>query len=155
VFVNGLPLAMLELKNAADENATVWDAFQQLETYKNELPTFFAFNELLVASDGLEARIGALSSNRERFLPWRTIEGEELAPSTFTQLEVLIRGVFDKGRLLDLLRYFIVFEGDGETVVKKMAGYHQFHAVGRALEATIAASRPKGDRRVGVVWHTQ
>lgn len=155
VFVNGLPLALLELKNAAAENATIWDAFQQLQTYKNELSALFVFNELLVISDGLEARIGTLSSNKERFMPWRTIEGEALAPSTMSPLEVVIRGVFDKRRLLDLLRYFIVFEGDGDTVTKKMAGYHQFHAVARAVDATVEASRPSGDRRVGVVWHTQ
>ncbi len=155
VYVNGLPLAIVELKNAADENATVWDAFQQLQTYKSELTSLFTFNEVLVASDGLEARIGTLSSDRERFMPWRTIEGEVLAPSKLAQLEVLIRGVFERRRFLDLLRYFIVFESDGETTLKKMAGYHQFHAVGRAVEATIEATRPAGDRRVGVVWHTQ
>lgn len=155
VFLNGLPIAVIELKNAASENATIWNAFQQLQTYKQELPSLFVFNELLVISDGLEARIGTLSSNKERFLPWRTIEGEALASKTMSQLEVLIRGVFDKRRLLDLLRYFIVFEDDGDTAIKKMAGYHQFHAVARALDATISASRPQGDRRVGVVWHTQ
>jgi type I restriction enzyme R subunit len=155
VFVNGLPIAVLELKNAASESATIWNAFQQLQTYKQELPSLFVFNELLVISDGLEARIGTLSSNKERFLPWRTVEGEALAPRTMSQLEVLIRGVFDKRRLLDLLRYFIVFEDDGDTTIKKVAGYHQFHAVARALDATISASRPQGDRRVGVVWHTQ
>lgn len=155
VFLNGLPLAVLELKNAASENATIWNAFQQLQTYKSELPALFVFNELLVASDGLEARLGTLSSNRERFLPWRTIEGEELAPSTLSQLEVLIRGVFDRRRFLDIIRYFIVYEDDGDSVVKKVAGYHQFHAVGRAVDATLAASRPSGSRRVGVVWHTQ
>lgn len=155
VFLNGLPIAVIELKNAASENATIWDAFQQLQTYKQELPSLFVFNELLVISDGLEARIGTLSSDKERFLPWRTIEGEELAPKTMSQLKVLIRGVFDKRRLLDLLRYFIVFESAGNTAIKKVAGYHQFHAVARALDATIAASRPTGDRRVGVVWHTQ
>jgi len=155
VFLNGLPIAVLELKNAASENATIWNAFQQLQTYKQELPSLFVFNELLVISDGLEARIGTLSSNKERFLPWRTIEGEELASKALSQLEVLIRGVFDKRRLLDLLHYFIVFEDDGDTAIKKMAGYHQFHAVARALEATTAASQPQGDRRVGVVWHTQ
>jgi len=155
VFVNGLPLAVLELKNAASENATIWSAFQQLQTYKNELPALFVFNEILVVSDGLEARIGTLSSNRERFLPWRTIEGEDLAPSTLSQLEVLIRGVFEPRRFLDLIRYFVVYESDGDTVIKKMAGYHQFHAVARAVEATITASRPSGSRRVGVVWHTQ
>jgi type I restriction enzyme R subunit len=155
VFLNGLPIAVIELKNAAGENATIWSAFQQLQTYKQELPSLFVFNELLVISDGLEARIGTLSANKERFLPWRTIEGEALASKTMSQLEVLIRGVFDKRRLLDLLRYFIVFEDDGDTAIKKMAGYHQFHAVARALDATISASRPQGDRRVGVVWHTQ
>jgi type I restriction enzyme R subunit len=155
VFLNGLPIAVIELKNAASENATIWSAFQQLQTYKQELPSLFVFNELLVISDGLEARIGTLSSNKERFLPWRTIEGEALASKTMSQLEVLIRGVFDKRRLLDLLRYFIVFEDDEDTAIKKMAGYHQFHAVARALDATISASRAQGDRRVGVVWHTQ
>jgi type I restriction enzyme R subunit len=155
VFLNGLPIAVIELKNAASENATIWDAFQQLQTYKQELPSLFVFNELLIISDGLEARIGTLSSNKERFLPWRTIEGEALASKTMSQLEVLIRGVFDKRRLLDLLRYFVVFEDDGDTAIKKVAGYHQFHAVARAVDATISASRPQGDRRVGVVWHTQ
>ncbi|MBM4777527.1 MAG: type I restriction endonuclease subunit R, partial [Archangiaceae bacterium] len=155
VFVNGLPLAVIELKNAAAENATIWNAFQQLQTYKVELPSLFVFNELLIVSDGLEARVGTLSSDRERFQPWRTIEGEALAPTTISQLEVLLHGIFEKRRLLDLIRYFVVFENDGEKVIKKMAGYHQFHAVGRALEATLMASAPKGDRRVGVVWHTQ
>ncbi|MBN1607182.1 MAG: type I restriction endonuclease subunit R [Polyangiaceae bacterium] len=155
IFVNGLPLGIIELKNAAAENATIWNAFHQLQTYKQEIPAFFAFNEIMVVSDGLEARLGSLSANRERFAPWRTIEGEALAPSTMTQLEVLIRGVFEPRRFLDLIRYFIVYEADGDLVIKKLAGYHQFHAVGRAVEATIAASRPKGDRRVGVVWHTQ
>jgi type I restriction enzyme R subunit len=155
VFLNGLPIAILELKNAASENATIWNAFQQLQTYRRELPSLFVFNALLVISDGIEARLGTLSSNRERFLPWRTIDGEALAPRTMSQLEVLIRGAFEPRRLLDLLRYFIVFEGDGDTSIKKVAGYHQFHAVARALEATLAASRPQGHRRVGVVWHTQ
>jgi len=155
VFINGLPLAILELKNAASDNATIWGAVQQLQTYKNELPSFFVFNEILVVSDGIEARIGTLSSNRERFLPWRTIEGEDLAPASLSQLEVLIRGVFEPRRLLDLIRYFIVYESDGDTTIKKMSGYHQFHAVARAVDATIAASRPTGNRRVGVVWHTQ
>ncbi|MCU0662786.1 MAG: type I restriction endonuclease subunit R [Myxococcota bacterium] len=155
VFVNGLPLAVLELKNAAAENATIWSAFQQLQTYKAELGAFFVFNEVLVISDGLEARLGTISSNKERFQPWRTIEGEALAPTTMTQLEVLIRGVFDTRRFLDLVRYFVVYESDGETVIKKMAGYHQFHAVARAVEATLEASRPSGNRQVGVVWHTQ
>jgi type I restriction enzyme R subunit len=155
VFVNGLPLAVIELKNAADEGATIWNAFQQLQTYKKEIPGLFTFNECLVVSDGLDARIGTLSANKERFQPWRTIEGEDLASGKLAKLEVLIRGVFEPRRFLDLVRYFVVFEDDGSEVVKKIAGYHQFHAVARAVDATIAASRPTGNRRVGVVWHTQ
>ena len=155
VFVNGLPLGLIELKNAASEKATVWNAFEQLQTYKHQLSSLFVFNELLVVSDGLDSRIGTISSDKERFLPWRTIEGEALAPKTMSSLEVLIRGVFEKRRLLDLLRYFIVFEDDGDIAIKKMAGYHQFHAVASALDATVTASRPSGDRRAGVVWHTQ
>jgi type I restriction enzyme R subunit len=155
VFVNGLPLAILELKNAAAENATVWDAFMQLQTYKAELPALHVFNELLVASDGLNARLGTLTADRERFSPWRTIEGEELAPASLSQLEVLIRGVFEPRRLLDLVRFYVVYEPDEDRVLKKVAGYHQFHAVARALAATLAAAKPAGDRRVGVVWHTQ
>ena len=155
VFVNGLPLAIMELKNAASENATIWGAFQQLQTYKSELAAFFTFNEILVVSDGLDARLGTLSANKERFAPWRTIEGQDLAPATVSKLEVLIRGVFEHRRFLDLLRFFVVFEDDGDQVIKKLAGYHQFHAVACALNATIAASRANGNRRAGVVWHTQ
>jgi type I restriction enzyme R subunit len=155
IFVNGIPLAVLELKNAADENATIWSAFHQLQTYKQQVPTLFHFNEVLVISDGLEARLGSLSASRERFAPWRTIEGEELAPSHMLGLEVLVRGVFEHRRFLDLLRHFIVFEEDGAETVKKLAGYHQFHAVQRAVEASVKAAMPQGDRRAGVVWHTQ
>ena len=155
VYVNGLPLAVIELKNAAAESATIWSAFRPLQTYKKEIPGLFFFNEMMVISDGLEARLGTLSSEKERFAPWRTIEGEEFASASVSQLEVLIRGVFDRRRLLDLVRFFIVFDSDGETVIKKIAGYHQFHAVGRALDATLEAARPDGSRRVGVVWHTQ
>ncbi|MBI3272662.1 MAG: HsdR family type I site-specific deoxyribonuclease [Planctomycetes bacterium] len=156
LFVNGLPLVVAELKNPADEDATIWTAFHQLQTYKQQIPSLFAFNEALVVSDGLEARIGTLTADRERFMPWRTIEGEELAPAAMPQLEVLIRGAFDRPRLLDLLRHFIVFEEEEDgTRVKKLAGYHQFHAVRRAVEATAAAAGPRGDRRCGVVWHTQ
>lgn len=155
VFVNGLPLAVLELKNPADETATIWTAFKQFQTYKQEIPALFAYNEGLVISDGLEARIGTLSADRERFMPWRTIAGEEIAPLGAPQLEVLLRGVFEQRRFLDLVRFFNVFEDDGHTVVKKMAGYHQFHAVQRGVEAALAASGIDGDRRGGVVWHSQ
>ena len=156
VFVNGLPLAVIELKNAADENATIWSAWSQLQTYKEQIPSLFVFNEALLISDGLEARIGSLSADKERFMPWRTIEGEELAPTTVPQLEVLLHGVFEKQRLLQLLRHYIVFEDEGGgKLIKKMAGYHQFHAVERAVAATREAARPEGNRKVGVVWHTQ
>ncbi len=155
VFLNGLPVGILELKNAADENATVWDAYHQLQTYKSQLPALFTFNEVMVISDGLDARIGTLTSPRERFMPWRTIEGEELAPATKTKLEVLLRGVFERRRFLDLIRSFVVFEADGDTVIKKMAAYHQFHAVKSAVDATMEATKPTSDQRVGVVWHTQ
>ena len=155
VYVNGLPLAVIELKNAANESTTIWDAYNQLQTYKAELPSLFTFNALLVVSDGIEARLGTISAQRERFAPWRAIKGEELAPANMSQLEVIIRGVFEPRRLLDLVRYFIVFESDGELPIKKLAGYHQFHAVGSAVETTLQASKPDGNRRVGVVWHTQ
>jgi type I restriction enzyme R subunit len=182
VFVNGLPLTVIELKNAADENATIWSAFQQLQTYKQEIPSLFAYNEALVISDGMPARIGTLTANRERFSPWRTITGEDLASKFLPELKVAIEGLFEKRRFLDLLRYFIVFEDEGGgKLVKKMAGYHQYHAVNAAIEETLrACASPSrdtmvaeeqgeyfararraregqgvGDRRVGVVWHTQ
>jgi type I restriction enzyme R subunit len=157
IFVNGLPLAVIELKNAADKDATLWDAFNQIQTYKEQVPSLFLHNAVNVISDGLEARVGTISADKERFMPWRTIEGETLAPVFLPQLEVLLRGVFDKRRFLDLIRHFIVFEEDTSdgTIIKKMAGYHQFHAVNTAIEQTIKASRPDGTRQAGVVWHTQ
>jgi type I restriction enzyme R subunit len=156
IFVNGLPLAVIELKNPADENATIWSAFNQLQTYKQQIPSLFTCNALLVVSDGLQARLGSLTANKEWFLPWRTIEGDEVAPAAVPQLDVLVKGVFQKERLLDLIRYCIVFEeADDGTAVKKIAGYHQFHAVNEAVNTTILASRPDGDKRCGVVWHTQ
>jgi type I restriction enzyme R subunit len=156
LFVNGLPLAVIELKNPADESATIWSAFNQLQTYKAQIPSLFTYNELLVISDGVEARLGSLTANKEWFLPWRTIEGDDVAPPTVSQLGVLVKGVFDRERLLEMLRYCIVFEDtEGGTVAKKIAGYHQFHAVREAVNAAVVASRPDGDRRGGVVWHTQ
>lgn len=155
VFVNGLPIAVIELKNAADKDATIWSAYNQLQTYKDQIPSLFAYNELLIASDGLEARLGSLTAGSEWFLPWRTIEGDDLARSTHLELEVVIKGIFEKNRLLNYLRHFIAFEQDGPNIVKKLAGYHQFHAVNVAIEATLEAAQPEGDRRCGVVWHTQ
>jgi len=156
LFVNGLPLAVIELKNAATESATIWSAFNQFQTYKEQIPSLFAFNEALVISDGVQARIGTLTSDREWFMPWRTIEGEELADTLLPQLQVVLEGVFEKRRFLDLVRYFIVFEDvGGGVLVKKMAGYHQYHAVNLALDSTVRAAGTGGDKRVGVVWHTQ
>ena len=155
VFVNGLPLAVIELKNPADEKADVWTAFNQLQTYKQDIPSLFAYNEVLVVSDGLQARLGSLTSPRERFNYWRTTDGKELASPLTPQLRVVIEGVFHPARFLDLIRHFVVFEQDAGNLTKKIAGYHQFHAARRAVETTLRASRPQGDRRVGVVWHTQ
>lgn len=157
VFVNGLPLGLVELKDPADEEATIRTAFNQIETYKSEfgIPTIFDYNQVVVVSDGSQARMGSVTSPWEWFLPWRAIEGEELASSLMVELEVLTRGVFDRERFLDLVGSFIVFEDDIGTLTKKIAGYHQFHAARRALESTVTAASEQGDRRGGVVWHTQ
>ena len=156
LFVNGLPLAVLELKNATSEDATIWSAFNQLQTYKEQIPSLFVFNEALLISDGVQARVGTLTADREWFMPWRTIEGEELADTRLPQLQVVLEGIFERRRFLDLIRHFIVFEDIGNgTLVKKMAGYHQYHAVNLALDSTIKAAGAGGDKRVGVVWHTQ
>ena len=171
-FVNGLPLAVFELKNPAGENATLRSAFSQLQTYREEIPALFVFNAVLAVSDGAEARVGSLTAGFELFKPWRTVSGDKLAPGAWPQLQVLIRGLFDKRRFADFLRNFVVFETGG-AVVKKIAGYHQFHAVRHAVAETLRAARygeladrtgyetggrpggEPGDRRVGVVWHTQ
>ncbi|MCI4428955.1 MAG: type I restriction endonuclease subunit R [Burkholderiales bacterium] len=178
LFVNGLPLAIVELKNAADESATIWSAWQQLQTYKAEIASLFASNALLAISDGVDARVGTLSAGREWFKPWRTIAGETLADTRLPELQVVIEGLGAPQRFLDLVRDFIVFEDDAGHIVKKMAGYHQFHAVQVALRETLRAAELQrapdraadaegryeagrkpggkpGDRRVGVVWHTQ
>ena len=179
VFVNGLPLGLIELKNAADEDATIWSAYAQLQTYKAEIASLLHYNAALVVSDGLQARLGSVTANQEWFKVWRTIDGEGDAPKTALELEVLVRGVFERQRFLDLLHHFIVFEEDPDSgaLHKIIAGYHQFHAVNAAVEETVRASgmterglvredagtywsgrqrggKP-GDRRAGVVWHTQ
>jgi type I restriction enzyme R subunit len=176
VFVNGLPLGIIELKIPEDTDKWFAAAYNQIQTYKQEIPSLIHYNEVTVISDGLEARIGSLTANQEWFKVWRTIEGEFDAPKTALELETLVRGVFEKRRFLDLIRNFIVFEDDPDTgaVHKLMAGYHQFHAVKAAVDETIRATgkdRTKeaegtywagkmqggaeGDRRVGVIWHTQ
>jgi len=155
LFVNGLPLVLLELKNPADENADIWKAYDQIQTYKEQIPDVFQYNEVLVISDGSEARLGSLSGDAERFMQWRTIDGVTLDPlGQFNELETLIRGVLAPAYLLDYLHYFVLFEDDG-TLVKKVAGYHQFHAVRAAINQVVAASRPGGTHKGGVVWHTQ
>lgn len=184
LFVNGLPLCVIELKNAADEQADIWKAFNQVQTYRKQLPSLFQFNEALVISDGVQARIGSLTADKERFMPWRTIDGDTIVDDQYSQLQVVLQGVFRRDRFLDLVRHFIVFEEDEDPqtkqriLLKKMAGYHQYHAVMVAVEETIRASgatvesgvvregrsgysvKPQesgkpGDQRVGVVWHTQ
>ena len=179
LFVNGLPLCIIELKNPADEDATIWTAWHQLQTYKSELSNLFAMNEMLMVSDGIQARIGALTAGTEWFKPWRTITGEPLADPNMTELQVMLEGVCAPSRFLQMVRDFIVFEDDGSgALIKKMAGYHQFHAVQVAVDETLRAAdlqqaatqvadergryeagrRPggaPGDHRIGVVWHTQ
>ncbi|MBP7201834.1 MAG: HsdR family type I site-specific deoxyribonuclease [Propionivibrio sp.] len=159
LFVNGLPLVLMELKNPADENADIWKAYDQIQTYKAQIPDVFHYNELLVISDGSDARLGSLSANSERFMQWRTIDGVTLDPlGEFNELETLIRGVLAPATLLDYLRFFVLFEDDG-TLIKKVAGYHQFHAVRSAIDRVVAASRPGSDAATkgkgGGVWHTQ
>jgi type I restriction enzyme R subunit len=173
VFINGLPLAVLELKNPADNNADIWSAYQQLQTYKEEIPDLFMFNEALVVSDGLIARVGSLTANKERFLPWRVVNNENDKPLFEYFLETLVKGFFKPELFLDYIRYFVLFENNGDDTIKKIAGYHQFHAVREAVRATvIAAQRPEkntlaepranwgdkvvaGSGKAGVVWHTQ
>ena len=177
LFVNGLPLGVIELKNPADEDATIWTAWNQIQTYKAELPSLFAMNAALMVSDGVEARIGTLTAGREWFKPWRTISGEGLADPNMPELQVMLEGVCELRRILSLVRDFIVFEDSGSGApVKKMAGYHQFHAVQVAVAETLRAAELRegapdeeggryesgrkpggelGDRRIGVVWHTQ
>jgi type I restriction enzyme, R subunit len=186
VFVNGLPLGVIELKNPGSENATLDGAYWQLQTYKRDIPTLFRTNAILVISDGLAGRIGSLTANRERFMPWRTVDGSEIALANVPELETLLKGVFDKRRFLDLLKDFTVF-GQVETkdkqleTIKIIAGYHQYHAVKRAVASTLralapppepprqfglseppsryglpdATAHPPGDKRIGVIWHTQ
>ncbi|WP_369983839.1 type I restriction endonuclease subunit R [Thalassolituus sp.] len=170
-FINGLPLAVLELKSPNDENADIWDAFNQIQTYKSEIPDLFMFNEAVVVSDGYTARVGSLTANQERFMPWRTISNENDKPLLEWQLETMVRGFFDRELLLDYIRFFVLFETDGEKIIKKIAGYHQFHAVREAVKATVIAAQTgsgaentranygnevvPGSRKAGVVWHTQ
>ncbi len=172
-FINGLPLAVLELKSPDNNNVTIWDAFNQLQTYKDEISDLFTYNEALVISDGFNARVGSVTANPERFMPWRTINHEDDKPLLEWQLETMVRGFFKPELLLDYIRYFVIFETDNGRLIKKIAGYHQFHAVREAVRATVlAAAAPEhlkaadkrasyadrvvpGSKKAGVVWHTQ
>ncbi len=155
VFLNGLPLGVIELKAPGSGNATLVGAFNQLQTYKKQIPALFNLNALLVTSDGITARVGSLTADLERFMPWRTTDGKDVAPKGAPELSTLIEGVFHQRRLLDLLCYFTVFGETGSGLAKIIAGYHQFHAVQHAVNSTVAASAPGGNQRVGVIWHTQ
>jgi type I restriction enzyme, R subunit len=155
VFINGLPLGIIELKNIGDENATIKGAFNQLQTYKKDVSSLFPYNEVMVVSDGIHAKTGTLTADWERFAPWRTVDGRDIAPKNSLELPTLIKGIFEKKRFLDLVRNFIVYENDGGQYYKKLAGYHQFHAVNKAVESTLTASAIRGNRRAGVIWHTQ
>lgn len=154
LFINGLPLVIIELKNAADEKATIRTAFNQIQTYRNDIGSIFTYNGLVAISDGVEARLGTLTAGWEWFKPWRSIDGERLDPHS-TRIETLIRGVFSPARLLDILRHFVVFEQNDGALMKKVAAYHQYHAVNKAVQNTVEASHAEGDQRIGVIWHTQ
>ena len=172
-FVNGLPLGIIELKNPADTNADVWKAYQQFQTYKDEIADLLVFNEALVVSDGMNARVGALTATPEWFMPWRTIASEHDRPALEFELEKVVRGFFRPDLFLDYIRYFVLFEADGDALIKKIAGYHQFHGVREAVRVTLIASATEesvrvkeeratygrevvpGSRKAGVFWHTQ
>ena len=155
LFVNGLPLVVVELKNPGDEEADIWAAWNQLQTYQQDIPDLFHANALQVISDGIQARMGSLTSDRERFMAWRTIDGVTTDPlGAMRELETLVQGLFQRELLLEYLRHFILFEDDGQ-LIKKVAGYHQFHAVRAVVQSVLQASAPGGNRKGGVVWHTQ
>ncbi|MED4754995.1 type I restriction endonuclease subunit R [Brevibacillus choshinensis] len=155
VFVNGLPIAVLELKSASNEEVGISDAYNQVQTYKKAISSLFTYNTFLIISDGVNARVGTLTADEERFMMWRTIEGEDVASSSLPQLEVLIKGMFEKGRLLDIIKHFVLFQTDGERLFKILAGYHQYHATNKAIDCTERATMKEGDRKIGVIWHTQ
>jgi len=172
-FINGLPLAVLELKSPGLESVNIWDAYNQIQTYKDEVGDLFAYNEAAIISDGYLARVGSLTASQERYMPWRTLKHEDDKPLLEWQLETMIRGFFDRELFLDYIRYFVIFETESDNLVKKIAGYHQFHAVREAVRATVIAARDSGgygirekratygdevapgSKKAGVVWHTQ
>ncbi len=155
LFINGLPLVVIELKNAATEDADIKAAFNQLQTYKQAIPSLFHYNALLIASDGWDAVYGSLTSPRQFFLPWKSIDGQEVADENIPQMEVLAKGLLNRRALLDLVRHFTIFHSDKEEIKKIVPRYHQYFAVNKALETTKLATADTGDRRAGVIWHTQ
>ncbi|UQW98831.1 type I restriction endonuclease subunit R [Rummeliibacillus sp. G93] len=155
VFVNGLPLVVIELKNATNEDVDITDAYNQLQTYKQAIPTLFRYNSFLIASDGINARVGSLTANEERFMKWRTVDGESLASGAEPQLEVMLKGMLEPSRLMDIVQNFILFQTDGADTFKILAAYHQYHAVNKAVEKAKIATAQNGDHKIGVIWHTQ
>jgi len=155
LFVNGLPLVVIELKNAVDENANLKSAFNQLQTYKQAIPSLFTYNSLLIISDGWDARCGTITSDYGRFMTWKTKDGQTTADHLQPQMEVMFHGMLNKKTLLDLISRFIVYEKSDTKTLKKVAAYHQYYAVNKAVESTVIASSTNGDRRGGVIWHTQ
>ena len=155
LFVNGLPLVVIELKNAADENANVNAAFNQLQTYKKTIPSLFQYNALLIASDGWDALYGSLTSPKQFFVPWKSIDGELIADEHIPQMEVMVKGMLNKSVILDLIRHFTIFHQNKEFLTKIVPRYHQYFAVNKAVTATIKATAENGDQRAGVIWHTQ
>ncbi|QDK67677.1 type I restriction endonuclease subunit R [Bacillus halotolerans] len=155
VFVNGLPLVVIELKNATNEDVDITDAYNQLQTYKQAIPTLFRYNAFLIASDGINARVGSLTANEERFMKWRTVDGETLASPAEPQLEVMLKGMLEPSRVLDIVQNFILFQTDSVDTFKILAAYHQYHAVNKAVEKAKIATAQDGDHKIGVVWHTQ
>jgi type I restriction enzyme R subunit len=155
LFINGLPLSVFEFKNPIDEKADIWSAYNQLQTYKDDIPNLFNTNVNLVISDGIEARVGSLTGNEERFMRWRTINGEDVDPfGKHRDLETLIKGLFNKKTFLQFIKYFCLFEED-KKITKKIAEYHQYYAVQKAVEQIVSASKTDGDKKGGVIWHTQ
>lgn len=155
VFVNGVPLVVIELKSSSDEDVDIGDAFNQIETYKETIPSLFVYNAFNIISDGINAQAGSLTANTEWYKAWKTMDGNNIAPSSIPELEVLLRGMMDKARFLDIIKSFIMYDSDGENTYKILAGYHQYYAVNKAIDNTIKAASTEGNKRIGVIWHTQ
>ena len=155
LFVNGLPLVVIELKNTSNEDVSISSAYHQLQTYKDKISSLFRFNEMMIISDGVNARVGSLTANEERFMKWRTVDGHNKAEQNVMELEVMIKGMLTPERLLDIVKHFVLFQTDGEQVYKILAAYHQYFAVNKAVEKAKIASQSDGDKKIGVVWHTQ